>query len=57
MRKLGISSVEQLQAQDFEKYLQLFNDGLSEDQANLIKQLFMDRFPSKEDEAVALDGA
>jgi hypothetical protein len=40
MKKLGISSEGQLQSSDFERYLQLFKEGLTKRQVRLILELF-----------------
>jgi hypothetical protein len=55
MRKLGIFGESQLEASNFERYLKLFNEGLTEEQVKLIKELFMDRLLTTEDDAVALE--
>jgi hypothetical protein len=39
MKKLGLSREGQLEVMDFEKYVGLFNEGLSEQQAQLILEL------------------
>jgi hypothetical protein len=43
MRKLGLASSIHIETNDFNRYLQLFNQGLSEDQAWHIEDLFMAR--------------
>jgi hypothetical protein len=39
MKKLGLSNKDQLQSIDFEKYIQLFDEGLMERQSQLILEL------------------
>jgi hypothetical protein len=39
MKKLGLSREGQLEVMDFEKYVGLFNEGLSKQQAQLILEL------------------
>jgi hypothetical protein len=55
MRKLGVFRESQLEASDFERYLKIFNEGLKEEQVKLIKELFMDRLLTIEDDEVALE--
>jgi hypothetical protein len=55
MRKLGVFRESQLEASDFERYLEIFNEGLKEEQVKLIKELFMDRLLTTEDDEVALE--
>jgi hypothetical protein len=55
MRKLGVFRESQLEASDFERYLKIFNEGLKEEQVKLIKELFMDRLLTTEDDEVALE--
>jgi hypothetical protein len=40
MKKLGISSRGQLEATDFDKYIQMFKEGMSEWQVQMILELF-----------------
>jgi hypothetical protein len=40
MRKLGVTDDGELQSSDFEKYLQMFREGLTEQQIKLILELF-----------------
>jgi hypothetical protein len=40
MKKLGITKAQQLEATDFERYLKLFKEGLSEEQTKVIQDLF-----------------
>jgi hypothetical protein len=41
MKKLCISTEPSLEMVDFERYINLFNDGLTEAQVKLIKELFL----------------
>jgi hypothetical protein len=41
MQKLRLATTTHVESKDFEKYLALFKDGLSEEQVELIKELFM----------------
>jgi hypothetical protein len=50
MWKLGLSSNEHIETEDFSAYINLFRDGLSEDQARMIDELFMDKPPSPLDD-------
>jgi hypothetical protein len=40
MRKLGIAKDQHIESDDFEAYLKLFMDGLSEEHVWMIKELF-----------------
>jgi hypothetical protein len=40
MKKLGISSRGQLEATDFDKYIQMFKEGMPERQVQMILELF-----------------
>jgi hypothetical protein len=40
MRKLGVTGEGEMQSSDFEKYLQMFREGLTERQIELILELF-----------------
>jgi hypothetical protein len=40
MKKLGISSEPQLDAADFERYISIFENGLTDEQIMLIRELF-----------------
>jgi hypothetical protein len=40
MRKLGVTGEGEMQSSDFEKYLQMFREGLTERQTELILELF-----------------
>jgi hypothetical protein len=40
MKKLGISSGGQLEATDFDKYIQMFKEGMPERQVQMILELF-----------------
>jgi hypothetical protein len=42
MHKLGLASDMHVESVDFARYLDLFMNGLSEEQVELIKQLFKD---------------
>jgi hypothetical protein len=50
MWKLGLASNEHIETEDFSAYINLFRDGLSEDQARMIDELFMDKPPSPLDD-------
>jgi hypothetical protein len=41
MWKLGLASSSHIETDDYERYLQLFDQGLSEDQARCIDDLFL----------------
>jgi hypothetical protein len=41
MKKLDISGAHQLEASDFERYLKLFKDGLSEEHTMMMRDMFM----------------
>jgi hypothetical protein len=45
MCKLGLSTDQQLQSANFEKYLKLFEEGLSLEQVKMIHELFSDMVP------------
>jgi hypothetical protein len=40
MKKLGISSEPQLDAADFERYISIFENGFTDEQIMLIRELF-----------------
>jgi hypothetical protein len=40
MRKLGLSTGVHVESEDFDRYLRAFKDGLTEEQVNLIRELF-----------------
>jgi hypothetical protein len=46
--KLDLLPREEMRAEDFDKYTQLFFNGLSEEQAKIISELFMDYTPVPE---------
>jgi hypothetical protein len=41
IKKMGCSSPIELKTEDFERYIQVFEEGLSEEQARLIDELFV----------------
>jgi hypothetical protein len=45
MHKLGLSTSQLLQMVDFDKYLKLFEEGLSTEQFQMIRDLFNDAVP------------
>jgi hypothetical protein len=51
MHKLGLSTSQRLQTADFDKYLKLFEEGLSLEQVQMIHELFSDAV-SVQDEAL-----
>jgi hypothetical protein len=57
MEKLGLAQGPQLQSADFERYLQLFVEGLSESQVQLIKELFATVMLGQEEVGLALEEA
>jgi hypothetical protein len=42
MRKLGLATTMHIKTSDFDCYLELFNNGLLEEQARQVDELFMD---------------
>jgi hypothetical protein len=40
MRKLGLVTGEHVESEDFDRYLNMFKGGLTEEQVNLIRELF-----------------
>jgi hypothetical protein len=40
MRKLGLVTGEHVESEDFDRYLKTFKDGMTEEQVNLIRELF-----------------
>jgi hypothetical protein len=48
MRKLGLLPKKEMGPEDFDKYTQLFLDGLTEEQTKIINELFMDYVPTPE---------
>jgi hypothetical protein len=50
MKKLGLSTGQQIQSVDIDKYLKLFEVGLSSEQVQLIKELFGDQVPTTVEE-------
>jgi hypothetical protein len=42
MRKLDLLPREEMRSEDFDKYTQLFLEGLTEEQSKIIGELFMD---------------
>jgi hypothetical protein len=57
MEKLGLAQGPQFQSADFERYLQLFVEGLSESQVQLIKELFATVMLGQEEVGLALEEA
>jgi hypothetical protein len=57
MKKLGLINGPQLETTDFGCYVQLFADGLSEHQVQLIKEMFSNAMSNEEDEALQLEAA
>jgi hypothetical protein len=45
MRKLGLSVGKEAFTEDFDRYIRMFADGLSEEQAKMIGDLFMNYVP------------
>jgi hypothetical protein len=43
MRRLGLSTVDHVESSDYGRYLNLFKDGLTEEQVHLIRELFASR--------------
>jgi hypothetical protein len=43
MRKLGLATSQHVETEDFASYISLFQDGLSEEQARIIDELFVDK--------------
>jgi hypothetical protein len=41
LRKLGLYNTEHVESSDFGRYMDLFQEGLMEDQVNLIRELFL----------------
>ncbi|OEL37854.1 hypothetical protein BAE44_0001127 [Dichanthelium oligosanthes] len=46
MRKLGLSGDSQLESGDFDRYIQMFKNGLTEEQTKLISELFVCSVPA-----------
>jgi hypothetical protein len=57
MKKLGLAQGPQLQSTDFECYLKLFAEDLSEAQVELIKELYASVMPGQEAVGLALEEA
>jgi hypothetical protein len=43
MRKLGLATSQHVETEDFASYISLFQDGLLEEQARIIDELFVDK--------------
>jgi hypothetical protein len=52
MHKMGVSTGQQLESADFDKYLKLFEEGLSLEQVKMIRELFSDAVPVQGDALV-----
>jgi hypothetical protein len=46
MRKLGLATSSSVEHQDFDRYIATFAEGLSEEQARLIEEVFLDNVPA-----------
>jgi hypothetical protein len=57
MKKLGLAKGPQHEMTDFDRYIQLFADGLSVPQVQLIRELFSDTMPSVEDKVLEIEVA
>jgi hypothetical protein len=47
MKKLGLITGEHVESDEFNQYIKLFHDGLSEDQEKMIDELFMNKVPAQ----------
>jgi hypothetical protein len=56
MWKLGLASPSHIETDDYERYLQLFDQGLSEDQARCIDDLFLASTTVTEITSEVIDG-
>jgi hypothetical protein len=45
MCKLGLSTGKEASTEDFDRYIKMFIDGLSEEQAKMVGDLFMNYVP------------
>jgi hypothetical protein len=52
MKRLGLVAEQHVESDDFNTYINLFRDGLSEEQARIIDDLFMDKPPVPTEEVV-----
>jgi hypothetical protein len=52
MKRLGLVAEQHVESDDFNTYINLFRDGLSEEQARIIDDLFMDKPPMPMEEVV-----
>jgi hypothetical protein len=52
MKRLGLVAEQHVESDDFNTYINLFRDGLSEEQARIIDDLFMDKPPAPTEEVV-----
>jgi hypothetical protein len=55
MRNLGLTPDSQSDTDTFDKYVKLFNEGLTKSQVQFIKELFMAAVPVQDLEAVDLE--
>jgi hypothetical protein len=49
MQKLGLAEAEHVESSDFNRYLDLFRDGLTDAHVQLIRELFLNRVPPPEE--------
>jgi hypothetical protein len=49
LRKLGLITSEHVETLDFDRYLNLFKEGLTEEKVGMIKELFMERSLTSEE--------
>jgi hypothetical protein len=52
MKRLGLVAGQHVKSDDFNTYINLFWDGMSEEQAHIIDDLFMDKPPAPTEEVV-----
>jgi hypothetical protein len=52
MERLGLVARQHVESDDFNTYINLFRDGMSEEQAHIIDDLFMDKPPAPTEEVV-----
>jgi hypothetical protein len=50
MRKLGLTQGAEVESEDYNRYIKLFCDGLSQQQVKWIGELFMQSVPDQEDQ-------
>ncbi|OEL29004.1 hypothetical protein BAE44_0009977 [Dichanthelium oligosanthes] len=57
IRKMGLAADDELEPSDFDRYAQIYKDGLTEEQTRLIRELFSHLGPSSVQEADTEGGA